>query len=154
MSTSDDSVVIVAAENIAAEDKADKSIPPKDYHRQPLEMFVPILRETDSVIESPDSAVAAVRGIPVTEAIRSGIVVIGPNGGEVWHTHPDFVDTVLYVAEGKATFSWRNGDDEKRQDVGSGDFVFIRPGSTHQWLNTGDADLRLVFFQHTHDYGN
>ena len=152
MSPFDDSIVIVAAENIAAEDKADKTIPPKDYHRQPLTMFVPILSETDSAIASPDSEVAAVRGIPVTEAIRSGIVVIGPNGGEVWHTHPDFVDTVLYVVDGQAEFAWRNGEEEKRQEVRRGDFVFIRPSSTHQWLNTGDDDLRLVFFQHTHDY--
>lgn len=152
MSSPDDSVVIVAAKNIAAENKLDKSIPPKEYHRQPLNMFVPILSETDSVIDSPDTAVAAIRGIPVTEAIRSGYVDIGPNGGEVWHTHPDFVDTVLYVAEGNGTFWWKSGAEEKRQDIGQGDFVFIRPGSTHQWLNTGDGELRLVFFQHSHNY--
>ena len=152
MNAPDDSVIVVAAANIAAEDRADKSIPPKEYHRQPLSMFVPILSATDSVIDSPDTAVAAIRGIPVTEAIRSGIAITGPNGGEVWHTHPDFVDTVLYVAEGTGTFWWRNGDEEKRQEIGPGDFVFIRPNSTHQWLNTGDSDLRFVFFQHSHDY--
>lgn len=152
MSSSDDSIVVVAAGDVVAEDKADKSLPPKAYHRQPLAVLVPILSETDTVIESADSKVAAQRGIPVREAIRSGLAVVGPNAGEAWHTHPDFVDTVLYVAEGAGTFCWKHGEEERRRDVGPGDFVFIRPSSTHQWFNTGDSEMKLVFFQHSHNF--
>ena len=150
-----DSVQIVPSGRVAAEDKADKSLPPKEYHRQPLAVLVPILHETDVPISSPDTEVARRRGIPVNEAIRSGLAVVGAEGGETWHTHPDFVDTILYVVSGTASFWWRNDDggDERQQDVGPGDFVFIHPRSTHQWLNTGPGDLTFAFFQHSHEYG-
>jgi mannose-6-phosphate isomerase-like protein (cupin superfamily) len=63
-----------------------------------------------------------------------------------------YYDIFFYILSGKATMIWEQDGERREEEFGPGDFVHMSPGSTHQWLNTGDEDLKLVEFGHFHNY--
>ena len=120
--------------------------------RSPYASGQAILGETPVAITSPDAEEGARRGLPVHEAVFARIMTTGPNGGEAWHTHMSYYDIFFYVLSGRATMWWEADDERHQADFGAGDFVHMSPRSTHQWLNTGEEELKLVVFGHCHNY--
>lgn len=68
------------------------------------------------------------------------VVMTIPAGGEIGEeVHPD-TDQVLIFVEGHAEAQM----DGTSSDVGPNDLVFVRAGVRHNFLNRGDAPLRLI----------
>ena len=111
-----------------------------------------IMGETPVAITSEDAKEGVKRGLPDHEAVFARIKTVGPNGGEVWHTHLSYYDIFFYIVSGKATMWWEEDGERHQADFGAGDFVHMSPRSRHQWLNTGDEELKLVEFGHSHNY--
>jgi mannose-6-phosphate isomerase-like protein (cupin superfamily) len=63
-----------------------------------------------------------------------------PAGGEIGEeVHPDVDQILLFVeGQGEAVLEGR------RSSVSPNDLVFVRAGTRHNFINTGDAPLRLV----------
>jgi mannose-6-phosphate isomerase-like protein (cupin superfamily) len=64
-------------------------------------------------------------------------IPVGDDIGE--EVHPD-VDQILIFVEGTADAVL----DGERTPVGSNDLVFVKAGTRHNFINTGDSPLRLV----------
>jgi mannose-6-phosphate isomerase-like protein (cupin superfamily) len=127
---------------------------PADYMRAPFTIGTAINMETDTRIEAiEDEEEARRRYLATREGVNAGKMIIGPGGGEAWHTHLTYYDTVLFVRRGSVELKWRVDDGPEQTKVArEGDFVFIPPVATHQWLNTGDEELEIVWFMHFHNY--
>ena len=125
---------------------------PDGIIQPPYATGMAILGDTPVAITSKDAEEGAKRGLPVHEAVFTRIKTVGPNGGEVWHTHMSYYDIFFYILSGKATMWWEVDGERHQADFGAGDFVHMSPRSRHQWLNTGDEDLKLVEFGHFHNY--
>ena len=68
------------------------------------------------------------------------VVMTIPPGGEIGaETHPE-TDQVLFFVEGEG----ESVLDGERSDVGEGDLVFVRAGTNHNFVNTGDQPWRIV----------
>lgn len=68
------------------------------------------------------------------------VVMTIPPGGEIGaETHPE-TDQVLLFVEGEG----RSVLDGVEEDVSEGRLVFVRAGTHHNFLNTGDRPLRIV----------
>lgn len=79
------------------------------------------------------------------------VVMTIPPGGEIGEeTHPD-TDQMLYFIDGEGE-SVLEG---KRSPATAGHLVFVRAGTLHNFVNTGDRPLRLVTAyappEHPHD---
>lgn len=63
-----------------------------------------------------------------------------PRGGEIGEeVHPDVDQILLFVeGQGEAVLEGR------RSPVGPNGLVFVKAGTRHNFINTGDAPLRLV----------
>jgi uncharacterized RmlC-like cupin family protein len=59
-----------------------------------------------------------------------------------WHHHGD-CETAIYVAQGRARFSWGAGGAQSAE-VGPGDFLAVAPGATHREEALGDEELVLI----------
>ena len=127
-------------------------VSPDGIIQAPYATGTAILAETPVAITSKDAQEGAMRGLPVHEAVFARMKTVGPNGGEVWHTHMSYYDIFFYILSGKATMWWETDSGGHQADFGAGDFVHMSPRSRHQWLNTGDEDLKLVEFDHFHNY--
>ena len=125
---------------------------PGEIIQAPYTTGLAILGDTPVAITTDDAEEGARRGLPVHEAVFARIKTIGHNGGEAWHTHMSYYDIFFYILSGKATMWWDQDGERRQQDFGTGDFVHMSPGSTHQWLNTGDEELKLIEFGHFHNY--
>jgi quercetin dioxygenase-like cupin family protein len=126
---------------------------PAEYMRFPFAIATAVRHETDvKIAEVGDEEEARRRFLATREGVNAGVIVVGPGGGEAWHSHLSYYDVVLYVRSGRGSVSWRDSDAEQRTEVSTGDFVYIAPGATHEWLNAGDDDLELVWFMHFHNY--
>jgi len=63
-----------------------------------------------------------------------------PPGGEIGdEVHPD-TDQVLAFVDGRGEAIL----DGERSEVSADDLVFVRAGTRHNFLNTGDESLRLI----------
>ena len=127
-------------------------VSPDGIIQAPYATGTAILAETPVAITSKDAEEGAGRGLPVHEAVFARMKTVGPNGGEVSHTHMTYYDIFFYILSGKATMWWQTDSGRHQADFGAGDFVHMCPRSRHQWLNTGDEDLKLVEFGHFHNY--
>ena len=68
------------------------------------------------------------------------VVMTIPPGGEIGdEVHPD-TDQVLAFVDGRGEASL----DGQRSAIGPNDLVFVRAGTRHNFVNTGDAPLRLI----------
>ncbi|MDQ2689515.1 MAG: cupin domain-containing protein [Chloroflexota bacterium] len=68
------------------------------------------------------------------------VVMTIPPGGEIGEeVHPD-TDQVLAFVEGEGEAQL----DGESSRVGPNDLVFVRAGTTHNFVNTGDRPLRLI----------
>jgi mannose-6-phosphate isomerase-like protein (cupin superfamily) len=68
------------------------------------------------------------------------VVMTIPPGGEIGEeVHPD-TDQVLAFVEGEGEARL----DGESSRVGPNDLVFVRAGTTHNFVNTGDRPLRLI----------
>ncbi len=68
------------------------------------------------------------------------VVMTIPPGGEIGEeVHPD-TDQVLVFVDGQGEAQL----DGESSTVGPNDLVFVRAGTTHNFLNTGDVPLRLI----------
>jgi mannose-6-phosphate isomerase-like protein (cupin superfamily) len=68
------------------------------------------------------------------------VVMTIPPGGEVGEeVHPD-TDQVLAFVDGRGEAIL----DGERSEVSADDLVFVRAGTRHNFLNTGDEPLRLI----------
>lgn len=68
------------------------------------------------------------------------VVMTIPPGGEIGdEVHPD-TDQVLVFIDGRAEAQL----DGASRDVGPNDLVFVRAGTRHNFVNRGDAPLRLI----------
>ncbi|MEO6295184.1 MAG: cupin domain-containing protein [Candidatus Limnocylindria bacterium] len=68
------------------------------------------------------------------------VVMTIPPGGEIGEEVHDATDQVLLFVEGR-------GEAQLGGDVsliGPNDLVFVRAGTRHNFINTGDAPLRLI----------
>jgi mannose-6-phosphate isomerase-like protein (cupin superfamily) len=61
-------------------------------------------------------------------------------GGEIGEEVHDDTDQVLAFVDGRAEAVL----DGKTSAVGPGDLVFVRAGTRHNFVNTGDTPLRLI----------
>lgn len=71
-----------------------------------------------------------------------GLVTTPAGGISGWHHHGDCVSGI-YVASGRARFSWGPGGTESAE-VGPGDFLAVEPGVIHQEQALGDEPLVLI----------
>jgi mannose-6-phosphate isomerase-like protein (cupin superfamily) len=68
------------------------------------------------------------------------VVMTIPPGGEIGdEVHPD-TDQVLAFVDGRGEAIL----DGQRSAIGPNDLVFVRAGTRHNFVNTGDAPLRLI----------
>jgi mannose-6-phosphate isomerase-like protein (cupin superfamily) len=68
------------------------------------------------------------------------VVMTIPPGGEIGdEVHPD-TDQVLAFVDGRGEAIL----DGQRSAIGPDDLVFVRAGTRHNFVNTGDAPLRLI----------
>lgn len=68
------------------------------------------------------------------------VVMTIPAGGEIGdEVHPD-TDQVLAFVDGRGEAIL----DGQRSAVGPNDLVFVRAGTRHNFVNSGDAPLRLI----------
>ena len=77
----------------------------------------------------------------IATATHSQLVAMTiPAGGEIGEeVHPD-VDQILIFVEGQGQAVLEG----LRSSVGPNDLVLVKAGTTHNFINTGDAPLRLV----------
>jgi mannose-6-phosphate isomerase-like protein (cupin superfamily) len=68
------------------------------------------------------------------------VVMTIPAGGEIGEEVHSDTDQVLIFVEGHAEAQL----DGKSSEVGPNDLVFVRAGVKHNFLNRGDAPLRLI----------
>lgn len=66
-------------------------------------------------------------------------MTIPPEGEIGEEVHPD-VDQILIFVEGQGEAVLEG----KRSSVGPNDLVFVKAGTRHNFVNTGEAPLRLV----------
>lgn len=68
------------------------------------------------------------------------VVMTIPAGGEIGEeVHPD-TDQVLAFVDGRCEAQL----DGQSSSIGPNDLVFVRAGTRHNFINTGDAPLRLI----------
>jgi mannose-6-phosphate isomerase-like protein (cupin superfamily) len=77
----------------------------------------------------------------IATATHSQLVAmtIPPEGEIGEEVHPD-VDQILIFVEGQGEAVL----ERKRSSVGPNDLVFVKAGTRHNFVNTGEAPLRLV----------
>lgn len=67
------------------------------------------------------------------------VVMAIPPGGEIGEEVHEDVDQILVFVAGRGVAIL----EEDQSDVGPGDLVFVRAGTTHNFVNAGDEPLRL-----------
>lgn len=82
----------------------------------------------------------AFRRVVLTGTHQQVVVMTIPPGGEIGdETHPDTDQTLAFVdGRGEARL------DGESAAVGPNDLVFVRAGTRHNFVNTGDRPLRLI----------
>ena len=68
------------------------------------------------------------------------VVMTIPVGGEIGEEVHEHVDQILYFVDGSVR-AVLDGDESTH---GPGDLVFVRAGTRHNFINAGDAALRLI----------
>ena len=126
---------------------------PTEFMRTPFAIGTAIRNESQVRIAAIEDEEEARRRYHATrEGVNAGVIIVGPGGGETWHTHLSYYDTVLYVRKGKVELSWEVDGRVETAVASEGAFAFIAPSARHQWLNVGTEDLELVWFMHFHNY--
>jgi len=82
----------------------------------------------------------AFRRVVITGEHEQVVVMTIPPGGEIGQeVHPD-TDQVLMIVDGDGEASL----DAQTSPVGPNDLVFVRAGTSHNFVNTGPRPLRLI----------
>jgi mannose-6-phosphate isomerase-like protein (cupin superfamily) len=69
-----------------------------------------------------------------------GLVTLDPGGGQVpWHNQSQ--EEIYFVLEGSGEMCLGT----ERQNISSGQAVFIPPGTFHQLTNTGATPMRMIY---------
>ena len=69
-----------------------------------------------------------------------GLVVLEPNGGQVpWHNQEQ--EEVYFIVEGRGEVCLG----QERQEVSTGQAVYIPSGVFHQLTNTGDSPMKMMY---------
>ncbi|MGH2676722.1 MAG: cupin domain-containing protein, partial [Actinomycetota bacterium] len=68
------------------------------------------------------------------------VVMTIPAGGEIGEEVHDHVDQILIFVDGAADAIL----DGERKPVGPNDLVFVKAGTRHNFVNTGEGPLRLA----------
>ncbi len=76
----------------------------------------------------------------ITGAHAQLVAMTIPVGGEIGEEVHEDVDQLLLFVEG----SGESRLDGRPAPIGAGDLVFVRAGTRHNFINTGDAPLRLL----------
>jgi mannose-6-phosphate isomerase-like protein (cupin superfamily) len=76
----------------------------------------------------------------VTGAHSQLVVMTIPPGGEIGEEVHEHADQILLFVDGEAEAVL----DGERSAVGPNDVVFVRAGTRHNFINTGDGSLRLA----------
>lgn len=84
------------------------------------------------VIVGPNAFVTA-------ENFVMGHVTINPGGSVPIHSHEQ--EEVYLILSGQGDFLL----DEQVVPIGSGDYVYIKPYSTHRLRNTSDFEMKMLF---------
>lgn len=75
-----------------------------------------------------------------TENFSLGMVILDPKGGQVpWHNHPQ--EEIYLILEGTGEICLGS----ERQEIHSGQTVFIPPNEFHQLTNIGDTLLKFIY---------
>ena len=90
-----------------------------------------------------ERAVAISRDTVGSEGIYAAVVTTAPEGSTRRHHHGE-CETVIYVLEGRAEFSWGPTGLEHALDAGVGDFVHIPAGEVHVERNPSTTDDLVV----------
>jgi mannose-6-phosphate isomerase-like protein (cupin superfamily) len=83
--------------------------------------------------------------IAVGEKFMTGLGVAQPGSGETWHKHRPDVEETYYVLKGKGKIWWKSGGEEYSLEFSEGDSMYLPYGSENMFVNTGDAELLLLF---------
>jgi mannose-6-phosphate isomerase-like protein (cupin superfamily) len=76
---------------------------------------------------------------------RTGIAVMQPGMGEVWHRHADDVEETYYVLRGRGRISWKSDGMVSTIEFGSGDALYLPCGLENELKNIGSDELWIVF---------
>ena len=68
------------------------------------------------------------------------VVMTIPPGGDIGDEVYDATDQVLVFVEGRGEAHL----DDEASAIGPNDMVFVRAGTRHNFINTGDSPLRLI----------
>ncbi len=80
------------------------------------------------------------RRVLITGSYMQVVVMTIPPGGEIGaETHPD-TDQVLFFVDGEGESIL----DGERTPVGPGHLLFVRAGTHHNFINTGESPLRIA----------
>ncbi len=71
-----------------------------------------------------------------------GLVTTPAGMASAWHHHGD-CETAIYVASGRARFSWGPGGHETAE-VSPGDFLAVAPNAIHREEALGDEEVVFV----------
>jgi mannose-6-phosphate isomerase-like protein (cupin superfamily) len=82
----------------------------------------------------------AFRRVVVTGEHEQVVVMTIPPGGDIGEEVHPATDQVLAFVDGRGTAQL----DGRSSVVGPNDLVFVHAGTRHNFLNTGDAPLRLI----------
>jgi len=83
---------------------------------------------------------AAFRREVLTGDHEQVVVMTIPTGGEIGEEVHDATDQVLVFVEGRGEAQV----DGEASAIGPNDMVFVRAGTRHNFINTGDSPLRLI----------
>lgn len=90
-----------------------------------------------------ERAVAISRQTVGSDGIYAAVVTTPPGGATRRHHH-GACETVIYVLDGAAAFTWGATGVESALEASAGDFVHIPAGEVHVERNASDADDLVV----------
>ena len=90
-----------------------------------------------------ERAVAISRETVGSSGIYAAVVTTPPGGTTRRHHHGD-CETVIYILEGTAAFTWGPTGEEHALDASAGEFVHIPAGEVHVERNASDRDELVV----------
>jgi len=107
-------------------------------------MIVKKIKNVPIMKAEMDGAVKVMVQKPITSADGSPnfamrVFTIGVGGNTPYHNH-DF-EHLNYVISGVGGVKRENGEIEK---IEVGDFIYVKPGEKHQYLNLGDVPFKMI----------
>jgi len=112
--------------------------------------YQPIIKpEQQPAYEASDSqrvlTVLINRDICDAHGVLAGMSLLRPNESSPYDVHPD-MEEGFYVISGRGTARI----DDVRYPIESGDVMYVRNGSYHQFIASSDSSLHLFWFFSAH----